>query len=185
MRRMVIALGLITAPLGDQDRARPAQAGQLLGLPTGLVLGLSEQGPPPLPQRRLSHRAPGLGQHLPVLTGPQASLQQRLLGVEMRLVQPAGLDPPRSPVLHIDQRPTAPQRQRLTEQVCSRPVSSRSPWHPTPGVAASRSRLAEGAEEVDARRFERLVERGHELLGWVSRTRQHRAGSATSRPHRS
>ena len=107
----------VDAQLGDQHRPRPVQRAQRVTLAARLILGQGEQRPPALAQRRLGHPGLRLGQHLPVLPGAQCSVEADLLGVQTQLVETAGLDPTRIPVLELAQRRPSPQRQRLTTHV--------------------------------------------------------------------
>ena len=91
------------------------QRAQRLALLAGLVLGLCEQRPAPLPQRRGGDLRLRLSQHLPVPPDAQERVHARLLGLEAQLPQPGGLDLRRFPPVELGERLALPQRERLAE----------------------------------------------------------------------
>ncbi len=100
--------------LGGQHRAGAMQRPQRLALPAGLVLRGREQGPPPLPQRRLGHPDLGLAQHVAVAARLQSGVDMELLGVAAQLLESGGLDLAGVPAVEIIQGAAPPQPQRLT-----------------------------------------------------------------------
>jgi hypothetical protein len=115
----------IQSQFNRQHGPGPVQGPQRIGLAARVVLRLREQGPAPFAQRRLRHLSLGGSQHLMMPTGAEGGVQAELLGLEPQLVEPDGLDPARFPSVEVDQRPSPPQRQRLTRSTRTenRPVT--------------------------------------------------------------
>ena len=107
-------------PVGQQV-PRLLQRRQRLGLAAVLVLRAGQQRPACLARRRLPQQGRRVGQHLMVPTRAQVAVDPQLLRLLPHLPQPRRLHDGRLPVVHVRERTTTPQVQRLADEV-PRPV---------------------------------------------------------------
>ena len=103
----------VQAELRGEYAAHPAQRGQCLRLPAGLVLGQREQAPAVLAQRLRPDQRLEVGEDGLVLPGPDRRLESQLLGVEPQLLETLGLDPAEVPFQDVEEGPAAPEVERL------------------------------------------------------------------------
>ena len=89
------------------------QRGQRIGLATGAVERQGEQVPAGLAQGLSRDQRRGIGHDVPTGGGPFG--EERLLGAEPQLVQPAGLGATVRPPVEVGQCSAAPQREGLAE----------------------------------------------------------------------
>ena len=108
----------VDAKLFDETAPDCGDGAQGFALPAGAVLGQGQQLPPALPQWSSVGQCLGLGEDLAMAAGLDGGFEPPFLGVEVELGQAGRLEAAGFPVFELDVRASAPQGERLSQDVC-------------------------------------------------------------------
>lgn len=107
----------VDAKLVDEATPDPGDGAQGFALPSGAVLGKGQQLPPALPQWSGVGQCLGPGEDLAVAASLHGGFEPPFLGVEAQLGQASRLETAGLPVFELGVRASAPQGERLVQEV--------------------------------------------------------------------